>query len=372
MAALVALIPSRSMQRLALAGALCGLATLFTQTRGPAAMLGMALFLFWECRQKRQRWQHLVKAQIALGLPFLVTILLAITFLIERAGFKQLVFCTVIFPLKYFRMWYWNTSAVYLSEVPDNSWPLQVPAVAMWVSMHLLLPLVFLLFLVRWWKTAKLRPREPWDRLMLLTLVGLCLFLAQINSLSWLRLCSISLPGFVVLAWLVNSPGRASVAFRRLLWGVGAAAMIAHPLIARTEWRAYLNTPTGRVAFLDPDVYEKFRWVAEHTRAGDPLYQASDCNLYFLLDLRNPARVPFITSSGYTLPDQVENVMASLHESPVRYVLWSVWLDVPYPDRAKTFDAARLAPLRDYLRAHFHLIRNFGPPDYEQVWERNP
>jgi hypothetical protein len=47
-------------------------------------------------------------------------------------------------------------------------------------------------------------------------------------------------------------------------------------------------------------------------------------------------------------------------------------LDTPRFDSEKHFNTAHLAPIRDYLRAHYHLVRNFGEPDYEQVWERNP
>jgi len=372
MAALVAVIPKRSMWRLAVAGALCGLATLFTQTRGPAAIMGMALFLLWERHQKKESWQHLMKTQASLWLPFLVTTLGAIAYLVVRAGFQQVFLCTVTFPFKYYRLWYWNTPQVYLSEVPALSWPLQPPAVGIWLSMHVLLPLVYLLFLARWWRIAKAHPREPWDRLMLLSLVGLCLFLSQATSMSWLRLCSVSLPALIVLAWFARSPARVVEFFRRLLWGIGAAVMIAQPVLAQTDSYAHLDTPTGREAFLDPDVYEKFRWVGEHTRPGDYSYQASDCNLYYLLDLRNPTRLAFITAGGYTRPDQVQDVVASLETSHVRYVLWSVWLDFPYPGRAQQFDAAALSPIRDYLHTHYHLIRNFGDPDYEQVWERNP
>jgi hypothetical protein len=147
--------------------------------------------------------------------------------------------------------------------------------------------------------------------------------------------------------------------------------MVAQPTMAQTGWRADLRTPIGREAFLDPEVYGKFRWVAKHTRPGDFFYQASDCNLYYLLDVRNPTQVPFLTASGYTPPGQVQDVVADLGRSRPRYVLWSVWLDVPYPGNFATFDGARLSPVREYLRTHYHLAWNFGEPDYEQVWERS-
>ena len=112
--------------------------------------------------------------------------------------------------------------------------------------------------------------------------------------------------------------------------------------------------------------------MQERTSAGEYIFQAGDCSLYYLLKLNNPARATFLTASGYTRPEAVRDIVSSLENKRVRYVLWSVWLDVPYPDRPGPFDAARLAPLREYLRAHYRLVRNFGEPDYEQVWERNP
>lgn len=87
--------------------------------------------------------------------------------------------------------------------------------------------------------------------------------------------------------------------------------------------------------------------------------------------MRNPTRAPFLTLSGYTTPGQVQDVVAGLERSRPRYVLWCVWRDDPYPRNFVTFDGARLTPIRDYLRTHYHLVWNFGEPDYEQVWERN-
>jgi hypothetical protein len=372
MGALAAVIAKRNPLRLALAGVLCGVAMMFTQTCGPAAAFGIALFLFWEYRQKARGWRQFLKHQTSLWLPFVVTTVVPIAYLIARAGFRPFFESTVLFPGKYFGLWFWNTPQVYLYEVPSFTGPLEIAAVALWLSIHLLLPTVYLVFLARWLRLSKTRPAEPWDRLMLLSLVGLCLFVSVSTSPSWLRLCAVSLPGMIVLVWLARKSDGASRVFRRTLWAAGAAALVAQPLIAQTNWQGFLTTPAGREVFTTPDVYDKFKWMEEHTRPGDFVFQASDCSLYYLLELNNPARVAFLTASGYTRPEQVRETIASLELRRVRYVLWSVWLDVPFPDRPGRFDAAHLEPLREYLKAHYHLVRNFGEPDYEQVWERKP
>ena len=129
---------------------------------------------------------------------------------------------------------------------------------------------------------------------------------------------------------------------------------------------------SGRVALLDAGVGERLPWLRDRTRPGDFIFQASNCNLYYLLGLRNPAQVPFLTAAGFTRPEQVQDVVEALERSQARFVLWGLWLDTPYCNPDRQFDPRRLAPLRNYLRTHYHLVRNFGDPDYDQVWERNP
>ncbi len=371
MAALALLLRERSPRRIIASGILCGIAMLFTQTAGPAAAFGIALFLVWEFRQKGQAWRHLAANQFRLWLPLFVTVAIPLAYIPARAGFRAFFNSTILFPATDFHDWFWNTPHVYLYEVPNIPGPLEIAAVALWLSIHVLIPAVYLVFLVRWLRLRKSEAAEPWDGLMLLTLVGLCLFASVVSSPSWLRLCSISFPGLIVLVWLTQKPNGEAAYFRRLLWTAAAAALVAQPLIAQTDWHGYLTTPAGREVFVNQDVFEKFKWMQEHTQPGDYMFQASDCSLYYLLKLNNPARAAFLTASGYTRASQVEETISSLEQRRVKYVLWSVWLDLPYPDRPGSFDAARLGPLRTYLRTHYHLVKNFGDPDYEQVWERN-
>jgi len=304
--------------------------------------------------------------------PYLAITLATVAYFISQVGFKRFFFSTVIFPLRYFPLWYWNTPQVYLTEVPVMPFILELPALGVWFAIHLLLPLVYLLFLARWWRAAKARPEERWDRLMLLSVVGLSLFLGVAFSPSWLRLCAVSLPAMIVFVWFVKSSSKHASVLTYLLWAVGTAVLAGQSVIAQVDWRAYLDTPAGRVAFPEPEVWEKFQWLRDRTRPSDFIFQASNCNLYYLLGLQNPTPVSFVTATGYTRPEQVRDVVAALERSQARFVVWGLWLDTPRYKREKQFDPGHLAPIRDYLRAHYHLVRNFGDPDYEQVWERNP
>ena len=75
-------------------------------------------------------------------------------------------------------------------------------------------------------------------------------------------------------------------------------------------------------------------------------FQADDCDEYFLLGLRNPAEVSFVTDSIYTRPEQVQNAVEMLEKHRVQFVMWSAWLDVP---RSPGADGSAEAPLRVYL-----------------------
>ena len=118
MVAIAVLMPKRSPSRLAAAGALCGLATLFTQSRGIVAIAGFAAFLLWECRTKKQGWGWLVKAGMYLVIPFLATTLPVVAYLAWKVGLRLFINCTVVFLMKYWSKWFWGTLYVYGADLP--------------------------------------------------------------------------------------------------------------------------------------------------------------------------------------------------------------------------------------------------------------
>jgi hypothetical protein len=367
MVALALLMPKRSPSRLAAAGALSGLATLFTQSSGIVAVAGFATFLLWECRAKKKGWGWLVRAQLYLVLPFLATTLPVMAYLVWKVGFGLFVNSTVVFLMKYWSKCFWGSIYVYGADLPDSLHWMEVPALLLWLYIHLLLPLVYLWFFVKYRRLAISRPEEQRDRAMLISIFGFFLFLGIALSPVWLRLISVSPPALILYVWLLKSPTKVARAFTRVSW-VGALIGLAIPTLAvQLGWKRYLDSPTGRVALLDPDRYEKYRWVLKHTHPGDFYFQADDCDEYFLLGLRNPARVPFITDSAYTRPEQVQNAIQMLEKHRVQFVMWSAWLDAPRHPGAD----GSAAPIRAYLHANYHPVRDFED-QFAEVWERNP
>jgi hypothetical protein len=366
MVALALLMAERSPSRLAAAGVLCGLAALFTQSRGIVALAGFATFLLWECRKKKQGWGWVVKAEMYLVLPFLATTLPVIAYLVWKVGFGLFINSTVVFLLKYWSKSFWGSIYVYGADLPDVALWLEGPALLLWLYMHLLLPFVYLWFFVRYSRQAIAHPEKPWDRAMLLSIVGFFLFLGIAFSPVWLRLISVAPPALILFTWFTKSPSRIARAVMRLAWAASLFAFASQTIAVQTGWKGYLDAPTGRAALLDSGQYEKYRWVLEHTHPGDFYFQADDCDEYFLLGLQNPAEVPFVTDSAYTRPEQVQNAIEMLEKHQVRFVMWSAWLDVPRHPGAD----GSAAPLRLYLRAHYHPVREFDD-QYAEVWERN-
>jgi len=367
MGAIAVLIAKRSPARLGAAGALCGLAALFTQSRGVIAILGFATFLLWECRAKKQGWGWLVKAKMYLFVPFLATTLPVLAYLAWKVGIRLFINCTVVFLMKYWSKWFWGTIYVYGADLPDVPLWLEAPALLIWLFIHLLLPFVYILFLVRYHRRAKAHPEEPWDRLMLVNTLGIFLFLGIAFSPVWFRLISVAPPGLIVLVWLVKSSPKLPRAVTHFIAACALVVLVAQSVIVQTSWRGYLQSPTGRAALLDPDRFEKYRWILNRTHPGDFYFQADDCDQYFLLDLRNPAEVSFVTESSYTRPEQVQNVIEMLEKYQTRFVMWSAWLDVP---RTRGANGSSLAPLRAYLRAHYHPVKEFAD-NFEEAWERS-
>jgi hypothetical protein len=367
MGALATLMVKRSPSRLAAAGMLCGLATLFTQSRGVVAIAAFTAFLLWEWRAKKRDWNWLLKAEMYLLAAFLATTLPPVAYLVWKVGLGRFISCTIVFLMKYWSKWYWGTFAVYMAFPPSLPPWLMPPALLVWFFIHALIPFVYIAFLVRYYRQAKLHPEEPWDRLMLVNIVGIFLFLGIAFSPAWFRLISVSPTGLIVLVWLIKSSPKLSRTFTRLVWVCAVVYLVAQAVIVQTDWKGYLASPTGSAVLLGHDRYEKFRWILNQTHPGDFYFQADDCDQYFLLGLQNPADVSFVTGGDYTTPEQVQNVIEVLEKRHVQFVMWSAWLDAP---RSPGGNPKVLADLRAYLKAHYHPVREFADFD-EEAWERS-
>ena len=103
---------------------------------------------------------------------------------------------------------------------------------------------------------------------------------------------------------------------------------------------------------------------------GKILAQYAALILTFFLDLRNPTPIPQITNNGYTTTQQVQDVIAGLERHRTQYIAWNVRYLDQIPDWENPSDA-HLQPLRDYIRAHYDLVKVFDDPG-DEIWEKRP
>ena len=342
----------------------CGLATCFTQFTGFTVIFAIGTFLVWERRGARS--DSLMKAEAWLVGPFLGAIVAGNAYFIWKVGLARFLFCTVVFGVRFYPSMWFNTWSVYMVELPSlNSWT-DLPHWGGFLFIIGILPTVYTLFFVRYWRVSAACPREPWDRLMLVNLVGVFLLAGVAPAPSYFRLCSVCLPALVALVWFLNQPGTLERALLILLWMTGLTMAIASPVRRQHQGRAYLDLPTGHTAFLDPVTYDEFRWVSERTRPADFFF--GNLLICFALRLRNPTQLDFLTTADYTRPEQVADVINALEKYRVHYlVLWDFTLDSA---GGKQEPGNHLVPFLAYLGSHYHTVKSFSNGDL--VWERNP
>lgn len=369
LAALAVVIDSRSPGRLLAAGALCGLASFFTQTRGAMAALGIAAFLVWEARKTRLRGRDLVKNEVWLGAGFCLTLAALLSYFAAQAGLGRLVDCTVVFLLKYSTTFPHNNWSAYLQEWPGFHQWYRLANPLMWLFMHLFQPVVYLLGIWVYRRESARNPQAGWDRWMLIYLFGLALLLGTVRAPNSLRLAADSLPALILAVWLVDSAGRARQAARWILWASVVPFALLTPASAQSYSARSLDLPTGRLAFYDTAWIEPFEWLRERSQPGDYCLSLPYFNFY--LELRDPSGVPFLTSTDFTRPEHVAMAVEQLGQHKARFVIW--WPDEG-PDPGSPDATPRgdhLGSLRVYVREHYSQVRTFVDGQ-ASVWERHP
>ena len=212
--------------------------------------------------------------------------------------------------------------------------------------------------------TAEQNRDTPWERLVLLALVGSFIFLGIATAPSWLRICAVSPPGVVLFVWFWTSPGRTRGLRVKAAWALVILLAVGELAEREGRWHQTINLPAGRTAVLQPQLLDSLQYFRQRTQPGD--YFFGDELYKYLLDLRDPARVAHLTPSDFTRPSQVESVIEGLETHYVKYALWATHLDLP---PARFGGHNNLAPLREYLHSHYHFVRAFG--DDGLVLEKN-
>jgi hypothetical protein len=362
LAAVGVLIGGVSLQRILAAGALCGIATLFTQTQGGLTFLAVAIYLLWR-KQCEDGEPGRLKQLTALVLSFALTLSCGLGYYVYQAGFRTMFFDLVVFPPR-FLSGEVNSPRTYLRQLPPVRKPADLLHLIPFLFIYALVPYIYLFGIYQVWRKRAVLPVALRQHLLLLHLAGVALFLAVVSGPRFFRLCTVAPPAILICVWLISQAGPAIRCARLFLWLVAAAFAVLLPLNRQTQWHATLDLPIGRTAFTDPLVFHEFQWLAQRTRPSEPFFNSPALALY--LGLENPTASEFVNYDDFTRPEQVVAIVQSLQRRPPQFI-------VMYPE---TTDSSNVhdhsAPFRGFIHENYHLTQTFhlNPNGrYEELWE---
>jgi hypothetical protein len=360
LAAVGVLMSDASLRRICAAGSLCAIATLFTQTQGVMTFVALAVYLLW-LRYSESEDSSIRTQLAALVLPFVLVVSCVLGSYVFKAGFRTLFFDFVVFPLRF-----WSSRPIYLREFPPLQSATDIVRLIFVSFIYAINPYIYPIGLYQLWKHRNNLPAALRQRLVLLHLVGVALFIAVATTgPSVFRVATVTPPAILICTWLLTPPSPVLRLARNLLCTLALILAVLLPLHRQTQWHAILNLPTGRTAFTDPLVHREFQWVSQRTHPGDLFFNNSAIYLY--LSLTNPAPVEFVNYDDFTRPEQVSAVIESLQRNPPRFVV------LVSENTAPSHAHDHTAPFRQYVHDNYRLAQTFplhGETQYEeQLWE---
>jgi hypothetical protein len=346
--------------RVALAGALCGIAASFTQSKGATVTAGFLIYLIWQSLHEKQKASVPWRRCLLLCGAALITFLAINSPYIAALGIKEWIKWVVVFPFRYY-----PTLPAQTWRSPLDDFRYQTGFLR-WICIpfvYLTVPLVYLVFLRVMYRRRRIEPDQPWNQLLLLAITGLALFLAVAPCLSVMRVSSASLPGMVLLAWLLNRWGKQGRVTAGALAALSLAIAVYLPIRNQTMHWHYLDLPAGRTAILDPNRYELYRWMADNTHPGQMYFGVGP--LALPLWLRTPAPISAPIPYEYDRPEHIAASIAAIETNRVPLLLLR-----PYQYLAGTwgYKDDHLRPFQAYLDQHYRYIKTF-PAGFE-LWQR--
>ena len=352
--------PSAARWALVAAGALLGVASFFTQTRGVTALLAFVTFLLWKRSRAQEPWRDLVRGEFALFSSFAVVLLALNAWFIAMVGVKELWYDQVT----YVRRFMVHGLVSQNMGLPALLSLGTLPKLAPYLFVYASLPVIYVLALWQCWRHRK-NPAFQWEPVTILSLVGFFLLVEVASSLNWLRLYAVALPGMVLLIWLVGRAERIRRCAVITVCILISALAIYQTLSRYRSPYAVMETPGGKTA-VSLRTYDKLQLMMHHTEPGQFMFQAAGPSIYLPLQLRNPISMDAVETNQQTRPEQIEQAMEQLESKKVQFVLWSPRLDsVDQFDRAT---AEAIAPLRNYIRGRYARVEVFS--DQDELWER--
>jgi hypothetical protein len=369
MGAVCVLFNGASALRIAIAGALIGLAASFTQTKGAAMAVGLMVYFIWltqrESSGAARCWRQCWKRCLLFASSALLIFAAINGPYILAAGVHRWIEEVIVFPARYF------------GSVPINNWRGIWPefrhraGVLKWMCFPFLycaVPLTYIGFFIAMRRSSRVEAdnevHDRWDRLLLIAIAGIAMLTVMMPALSIRRISCVSPPAMILLAWLLSRDGRLRHCIAIGLGTVSLAVALSQVSVMQLRPGQFVTLPTGRTAIPDAANYEVYRWTAEHTRPGQWYFGLSPFTLP--LGLRDAAPVEGLGPGDYSRPEQVAAVITALEKTqpplmivlPEQYFLYQ-----------QATGANHLQPFYKYLYLHYKRTQRFS--NGFEAWERS-
>lgn len=353
------LMLERTTFRVAIAGILLGIGSFFTQSAGVAGVLAVLVSLAWEHFSARKPWRTTLKQQLLLVLVFSLTWSVLSAPFIVAAGWKQFWYLQVIYPANYV---VYKHEFLFPGLVAPTTWR-ALPEPAHRLFIYILIVTVCPLVLLDCWRKRRVSPHGM--QLVLLSMMGLSLFLEIATRMNWNRVYAVATPAMILFVWFVGRTGKVRPYAIAALWTILVCVAAMQTRSRRHLTLAVADLPAGKAA-LSFEEFEEFSWLKQHTKPGDPFFQGSWLNIYAPLELHSPVFVDGLWPSDRTRPEDVALTIQQVEQARLKYILWIPRWSTPEPSDPPGQD--HLGPFRAYLTSHYARVHVFSNQD--EVWER--
>lgn len=372
----------RTTKALIAAGALCGIASFFVQTRGVLGAGAIGLFLMWQWWIRGTSFRSLFKNWLVIAAAFTTVVIVTQVYMAYVAGFDNYYFANVTFLKDYYGSDSLSNTLAYLTDLPDLSayvqnyggaagWFRYLRVAGPTLFFYAAIPATYIVFFI--YRRLRRVDKDQDAGLMCLSILGLVFFIG-VSAPTALRLYHISIPAMVVLVWLLSRLIR-STAFAKAAVCAFSILGVLYCVQRQTVANVTLELPGGKAAFLASNVAEKYSWLAAETKPGDAIFEAQHPTFYFPLLLKNPTPLYLVRDNNYTPSFQIGQLMQALGNSRPRFIIWQgSWSK----GAAERIPGDNLAPLWDFIRTNYALKKEFhefgeftknSERDIE-IWER--
>lgn len=373
--AVAVLLRRRDRSGMLIAGALCGIASFFTQQRGVYAAAAITIFLIIETLVCSRPTRHLLSNIAAVWGAFSITLAGLCGYFVYSAGWNLFIDSTLLYPMRYYGAAPYNNTATLLADISGIMGATGASGLTGAIESVLYLfavPAGYAAFWIYFLLRRSSDDRARWRGIVLLATVGTAMTFT-ITAPNTSRLFQIAMPGLIVLTWMVvNTAPRSLSGLVRAggmtLMGLSLAIGMMQAFKTQTGDLAYMDTPSGRLAYKSaPIIDQRYGFLIERTQPGDLVFEAYQPYIYFPLHLRNPSRYGQIWPSEYTRPEHVSETVAALITAPPKYILWNNDYN-----KLPREHGDHIGPLSDHLQqTYFPIGEVIAIPEGNiQVWER--